>query len=76
MTLVYLCVTEEQSKRSDYATNGDLVKRQEDIWAFFFKSDMKCFRTQGYTFNHQIETNGVGCSIILKRADLVGKRVT
>jgi hypothetical protein len=37
-----------------------------------------CFRfhgrRRGHTFDQQIETDGVSCSILLKRRDVVGKR--
>lgn len=75
MPLANICFTKEQDKRSDYTTKGNLVKRQGSIWAIFFKTDMKCSSAQSYTFDHHIETDGVGCSILLKREDLVGKRV-
>ena len=79
VSLIKLCFTKEQGKRGDYTTKGNLVKHQDRIWGFFFKTDMKCFHVCGdghaYTFDHQIETDGVSCSILLKRRDLVGKRV-
>lgn len=31
MTLMYLCFTKEQGKRSDYTTKGNFVKRQDSI---------------------------------------------
>ena len=39
----------------------------------FFKTEKKCFHN-AHTFDHQIETDGVSCSILLKRRDVVGKR--
>jgi hypothetical protein len=79
VSLVNLCFTEEQGKRCDYTRKGNLVKHQDRIWGFFFKTDMKCFHMKedahAFTFDHQIETDGVSCSILLKRKGLVGKRV-
>jgi len=79
ISLVNLCFTKEQGKRSDYTTKGNLVKHNDRIWGFFFKTDRKCFHLASdghdYTFDHQIETDGVSCSIILKRKGLIGKRV-
>ena len=80
VSLINLCFTSEQGKRSDYTTKGNLVKHQAKIWGFFFKTDMKCFHldendAHAHTFDHQIETDGVSCSILLKRRDMVGKRV-
>ncbi|GAB9470392.1 hypothetical protein Gpo141_00007646 [Globisporangium polare] len=74
-SLINLCFTEEHGKRSDYTEKGNLVKRQDITWDFFSKTEMRCFRRHGYTFDHQIVTDGVGCSILLKRVDLIGKRV-
>jgi transposase len=79
VSLINLCFTEEQGKRGDYTTKGNLVKHQDRIWGFFFKTDMKCFHVKednhAFTFDHQIETDGVSCSILLKKKALVGKRV-
>ena len=78
-SLIHLCFTKEQGKRSYYRTQGNLVKYQDRIWDFFFKTGKKCFHveedTHSYTFDHQIVTDGVSCSILLKRKDLIGKRV-
>jgi len=78
VSLVNLCFTKEHGIRSDYTTKGNLVKYQDKIWNFFFKTDMKCFHMDdghAHTFDHQIETDGVSCSILLKRRDMIGKRV-
>jgi len=49
------------------------------VWGLFFKTDKKCFHrvqdNHDYTFHHQIETDGVSCSIILIRKDKAGKMV-
>ena len=78
-SLIALCFTDEQGKKSDYRTKGNLVKQQDRIWDFFFKTNKKCFHIKedrhSYTFDHQIETDGVSCTILLKRKDLVGKRM-
>jgi hypothetical protein len=79
--LVTLCLTAEQGTKSEYLANGNLVRRQAEIWGLFFKTDKKCFHMgddaaigHAHTFDHQIETDGVSCSILLKRRDVVGKR--
>ena len=41
----------------------------------FFRTDRKCFKKTGYTFHNMVLTYGVGCTILFKRNDLVGKRV-
>jgi hypothetical protein len=69
VSLINLCFTPKQGNRSDYTTDGNLVKHQAKIWGFFFKTNMKCFHMEddmhAHTFDHQIETDGVSCSIIL-----------
>ncbi|GAB9465151.1 hypothetical protein Gpo141_00002568 [Globisporangium polare] len=74
-SLVNLCFTKEHGTRGDYKEKGNLVNRQDITWDFFFKTEMRCFWRHGYKFDHQIVTGGVGCSILLKRVDLIGKRV-
>jgi hypothetical protein len=76
---VYLLFTNENGKRSHYTAKGALKEKQSDVWGFFFKTHMKCFHkvqdNHSYTFHHQIETDGVSCSILLIRKDKVGKIV-
>jgi transposase len=71
VSLVNLCFTKEQGNRQDYVSKGNLVKRQDEIWGFFFKTEKKCFHVKedshAFTFDHQIETDGVSCSILLKQ---------
>jgi len=85
-SLVKLCLTGEQGKQSEYLAKGNLVRRQTEIWGLFFKTEKKCFHAgddtamggamgHAHTFDHQIVTDGVSCSIVLKRRDVVGKRV-
>ena len=43
----------------------------------FFRLDKKCFHSEddyNYHFHHMIETDGIGCSILLLR-DLEGKKL-
>ena len=79
VSLVYLLFTNENGKRSHYTEKGALKEKQSDVWGFFFKTHMKCFHrvqdNHSYTFHHQIETDGVSCSILLIRKDKVGKIV-
>ena len=77
--LISLCLTSAQGTRAEYTAKGNLVKHQSKVWGFFFKTEKKCFHTgddeaHAHTFDHQIETDGVSCSILLKRRDMVGKR--
>ena len=77
-SLIHLLFTKKQGNKSFYLTNGNLVKYQEKIWNFFFKTNLKCFHSDDdykYKFHCMIETDGVGVSILLKRKDLEGKRL-
>jgi hypothetical protein len=75
-TLVQLLFTDKQGKKSDYLTEGNLKKNEDKIWRFFFRTERKCFNKKDYSFHHMIETDGVSCTILLLRKDLVGKRVS
>lgn len=78
-SLIDLCFTKDNGSRTFYKTQGNLVKYQNIIWGFFFKTMKKPFHIledkHSYTFDHQIMTDGVSCSILLKRKDLINKRV-
>jgi ribosomal protein L31 len=41
-SLIHLLFTKKQGNKSFYLTNGNLVKYQEKIWNFFFKTNLKC----------------------------------
>ena len=55
------------------------VAEQRQVWGFFLKTEKKLFHLKTdkhrYTFHHMIETDGVGCSILLVRRDLAGRRM-
>ena len=76
-SLVHLCFSEEHGPKDEYLTKGNLVKYQDEIWGFFFKTSRKSFHLKedrnSFTFHHMIETDGVACSIVLIRKDLQGK---
>jgi hypothetical protein len=72
-TIVNLLLRKEQGKKDDYLTKGNLKKRKTEIWNFFFRTQRKCFKREGYSFHHMIETDGVSCSILLIRDDLIDK---
>ena len=78
-SLVYLLFTNENGKRTQTTLGGNLKRKQSDVWGLFFKTDKKCFHrvqdSHDYTFHHQIETDGVSCSIILIRKDKAGRMV-
>lgn len=80
-TIVQLFITPENrakyGTKEELLTKGNLVRRQADIWGFFFRTEKRCFATQPnnpYQFNFMIETDGIACSILWVRKDMVGKR--
>ena len=48
----------------------NITKLSDELWAKFFWTDRSIFRKNGYTFNHRISTDGIGCSIHFLRNDL------
>jgi hypothetical protein len=73
--LVYLLFTRKQGKKTNYLSGGNLKKYENKIWKFFFRTERQCFKKPKYTFHHMIETDGVSCSILMLRNDLIGKRI-
>lgn len=74
-TLVHLLFTQKQGNKTDYLLEGNLKKYENKIWKFFFRTEIQCFKKPKYTFHHMIETDGVSCSILMLRNDLIGKRI-
>ena len=56
--------------KTNYLENGNLKKNEKDIWRIYFNTEKKEFRKKNYVFNHQIQTDGYGCSLLLIRKDL------
>ncbi|CAM6063309.1 unnamed protein product [Sphagnum tenellum] len=79
MTLVYLCMTKDIGKHAYYTTQGNLVRHQQRIWNFFFRTHLKCFHMEpdnhGYTFDHMVKTDGVSINILLVCKEFMGKKV-
>ena len=71
-TLVTLLLTKNHGNKSDFVAKGNLKRREDEIWGFFFRTERKFFRKKYYEFHHMVETDGVSCSLLLKRKDLVG----
>ena len=68
LTLV-LSLFGKNQKKSDYTV--DKLKQQEGyLWDLFFNTQMKVFKTKGYTFAHSILTDGYGCTLLFIRSDL------
>jgi hypothetical protein len=75
-SIVHLLMNEEIDKpKSFYLTKGNLKRFEDKIWKFFFRTERKCFRKKGYTFHHMICTDGLSCSIMLIRNNMIGKRI-
>jgi len=66
---------ENREKKTHYCRH--IKETQEQLWSLFLKTNMRCFRHKNktYQFNYMIETDGVGCSILLVRKDVAGKRI-
>ena len=73
-TLVHSLLTKKYGNKSDYLFKGNLKNNEDKIWNFFFRTERQCFSKKNYSFHHMIETDGISCSILLLRKDLVGKR--
>jgi hypothetical protein len=74
-TLVHLLMTKKQGIKSDYLTKGNLKRNENKIWKFFFRTERKMFHKKYYEFHHMIETDGISCSLLLLRKDLIGKKL-
>lgn len=80
-TVVQVLFAEDGSdgKKTDFLTDGNLKSRQREIWSKFFALEKKPFHTgqdnHDYTFHHQVETDGLSCSILLIRKDKVNARL-
>jgi len=60
--------------KSKLLAGGNLKRFQDDIWRFFFRTDLPCFRNRTNSFHHMIETDGVSCSILFSREEIVCKK--
>jgi hypothetical protein len=74
-TLVHLLMTKKQGNKSNFLTKGNLKRKEDKIWEFFFRTERKFFNKKYYEFHHMIETDGVSCSLLLLRKDLIGKKL-
>ena len=67
-------MTKKQGNKSDYLTEGNLKRNENKIWEFFFRTERKCLHKKRYEFRHMIETDGVSCTLLLLRKDLIGRK--
>jgi transposase len=76
-TIITLLVTKEERDclGSKSGLLGEIKKKQNDVWDFFFRTEKKEFNKNGYAFHHMIVTDGVGVSILFHREDLLRSRI-
>jgi hypothetical protein len=74
-TLINLLLEKKHGNKTYFLSKGNLKRYEDKIWKFFFRTERKCFYKNNYSFHHMIETDGVGCSILLLRNDLIGKKI-
>ena len=55
--------------QKSYFIKNQLSERDR-LWNTYFKTNSNPFRKNGYEFNYQLSTDGVGCSILFIRNDL------
>jgi len=64
----------EKDRDGKKSKKGELLKNikenQYDIWSSFIDLDNKIFRNNHYQFSYQLQTDGVGCSLLFIRKDL------
>jgi len=75
-TLVNLLLRKEHGTKGFFKTKGELKKNEDKIWKFFFRTERRMFRKNGYSFHHMVSTDGIGLSILFLREDLVGKKLS
>ena len=65
----------EKDKDGKKTKKGELLKNikenQRDVWSSFIDLNNKIFRNTHYQFSYQLQTDGVGCSLLFIRKDLV-----
>ena len=59
-------------KKSDLLKNVKLS--QNNVWSSLFNLQHKIFRNKHFVFHHQIQTDGVSCSLLFIRKDLKDKK--
>ena len=65
----------EKDKNGKKTKKGELLKNikenQRDVWSSFIDLNNKIFRNTHYQFSYQLQTDGIGCSLLFIRKDLV-----
>ncbi len=62
----------EDYKKSYLLKN--ITLNQDIIWSSFIRTESKIFKNKHYQFHNQIQTDGISCSLLFIRKDLVGKK--
>ena len=75
-SIIHMLISENKCLSKTYfLTEGRLKKYEDKIWNYFFRTELSCFKKKNYTFYHMICSDGVSCSILLIRNDMIGKRI-
>ena len=69
-TSIIRLIFPKELNKDYYLRKGNTKKLGDEIWGSVFKTNAKIFKNNKYRFCHQIETDGIGCSILLIRKDL------
>ncbi len=68
----------ETDKEGNKIKKGELLKNikdnQHDVWNSFLDLNHKIFKNKHYNFHHQIQTDGISCSLLFIRKDLKDKK--
>lgn len=62
----------EDCKKGDLLRN--ITDNQDLIWSSLLRTKSKIFKNKHYQFHNQIQTDGISCSLLFIRKDLVGKK--
>ncbi len=73
-SIVHLLLSKKQGNKTDFLFKGNLKRREDDIWNFFFRTEKNVFKKNRYGFHHMIETDGMSCTILYLREDKIGKK--
>jgi transposase len=73
-SIVHLLLSKKYGNKGDFLFKGNLKRREDDIWNFFFRTERCAFNKNGYGFHHMIETDGMSCTILYLREDKIGKK--
>ena len=55
-SLIDSCLTKKQGKRRYFNADGNLVRRQAEIWGLFCRTDKRCFHMETKTGTHTVST--------------------